>query len=1512
MRAFPPLLVSAFVALSGLTLAQVPPSPLTQAEIQQGYSNRSLLAKTRESATPAELRSVESTAGVQLRREGRAGTRMRVLESPAGSDVTQVIKRLTASGRYEFVEPDFVVRAAATPNDPRFATGEQWALRNLGQSSGKPGADIKAEDGWSIQTNASGVIVAVIDSGIRLTHEDLGPNLWVNSGESGGNRSSNQSDDDANGYIDDVHGINALVNRGTIGNGTPTDAAGHGTAVASVIGARGNNGIGMTGVAWNASLMPLRFLDASGYGLVSDEIECIDYAIARRAQIINASYGSAAFSQAEYDALKRARDAGIIVVCSAGNGGENADLTPHYPSGYLLDNILSVANSTRADELSPLSDYGTGLTEIAAPGTSVLTASPWSNAGYQVVSGTSFSAPMVSGALALLRAKFPADSYRESMNRLLRSVDVLPALTGKTGTGGRLNLAAALRSTSTRPFNDDFAKRAVLVGESVTARSSSAGSTREVGETVHAGTAGSGSLWWTWTAPRGGALTVDTGNSAFDTLLHVYTGTAIDTLTSVASSDDESATINTSKLTFNAVAGTTYQIAVDNKDRTAGGLAVLRLTLLSNNDNFDSAQVVMGRSWQVTADNRNSSRESGEPRIKNNAGGRSIWYRWVAPATRRYHLSAYSDDFDSMIAVYTGTSLSTLAEVNSSLTDGDSNYTLLDAGLTLSATAGTTYYIVVDSEVPSSGQLKTGQFRLSCLDAAWEFFGTGPIGSLTVAPRGTLHGIDPYGYVYSLEADGGRQWRYLMTGYGTTSAPAVAADGTVYAADDQGYVYALTPEGTRKWRIYTRSRIQSSPALAPDGTVYLRSDDGKLHALNPADGTTRWTAATGTSAITTYTSPVVAADGTIYCAGGASRFHAFAPNGTVKWTFDSDFFYASPAIAADGTIYIGVAAPTRRMYALRPDGTLKWEYVVGNTVSSSVAIGVDGTLYFGCADDKLYALSSTGDLRWTFNTGGAIRNSSPVIAGDGSIIVGSLDGKVYWINPEGTLRRTFCTADEVRSSPLLHQGRLYFGSNDYRLYAVDVGQVPASSAWPMHRQNVRRSARVEWPSLAFGVQPAGQTAAVEETVTFVAGAVGAAPLTYQWQFNGQPISGATGPAYRIDSVNHVHGGRYSVRVSDTTGSITSNQATLTISTPLVPPAVLTPPAAQTALMGGAVTFSVVANGSAPLAFQWLHDGVPIAGATNSQLELPSARLANCGRYSVTISNFGGVVTSAASTLTVNPVCRISNLSIRTQVGGDAGTLTVGLTVGGGSSRATKPLLLRAVGPTLGQFGVTGFLADPKLAILSGATAVAQNDDWAGNSAVAGTSVAVGAFALVGSNSKDAALAHSAAPGGYTVQISGTDDSSGVTLVEAYDATPSDDFLLETPRLINVSALTRVGTGSDILIAGFSVTGATEKNVLIRAIGPTLGTFGVGDTLADPKLELYAGETAPLAANDNWSSAANAAQVAAAAAKVGAFALSADSKDAVLLLTLKPGSYTAQISGVDNLTGSALVEIYDIP
>ncbi len=376
---------------------------------------------------------------------------------------------------------------------------------------------------------------------------------------------------------------------------------------------------------------------------------------------------------------------------------------------------------------------------------------------------------------------------------------------------------------------------------------------------------------------------------------------------------------------------------------------------------------------------------------------------------------------------------------------------------------------------------------------------------------------------------------------------------------------------------------------------------------------------------------------------------------------------------------------------------------------------------------------------------------------------------------------------------------------------------------------------------------------------------------------------------------------YTVRFAATFGD------PLTLGNPAAP-AIARQPVNTSVLAGSSATCTVGATGQFPLAYQWRKDGTPLAGATSPSLVLSGVQAAAAGAYSVVVTNSLGTVTSDAARLILadpaNPG-RLVNMSIRTAAGTGDNTLIVGVGLGGARTAGNKPVLLRAVGPTLAAFGVGGALTDTVMTVFQGSASVATNDDWAGGFNFG----SVGAFDFA-TPVRDSALYNPAlAPGAYSIQISGKAGATGVALAEIYDATPNAAFTLATPRLVNVSARTNVGTGDNLLIAGFVIGGTTPVRVLVRAVGPTLGVFGVGGVLADPVLVISSGGTV-VARNDNWG---GTAELTAAFSSVGAFALSpAASLDAAVIATLAPGSYTAQISGAAAGTGVALVEVYELP
>ena len=457
------------------------------------------------------------------------------------------------------------------------------------------------------------------------------------------------------------------------------------------------------------------------------------------------------------------------------------------------------------------------------------------------------------------------------------------------------------------------------------------------------------------------------------------------------------------------------------------------------------------------------------------------------------------------------------------------------------------------------------------------------------------------------------------------------------------------------------------------------------------------------------------------------------------------------------------------------------------------------------------------------------------------------------------------------------------------------------------------------PSAASGppsitTQPVNLVSAVGETATFTVGVTANPAASYQWKKNGIDIAGAIGASLTLPNLLLTDAGNYAVDVRNSFGTVSSAAASLTVNTTTSAPAFLTQPSSQTVATGSTVVFSAVANGAPTPVMQWRRNGLPITGATKSTLVLTGANVV-AGDYTVVATNTSNAVTSNVAKLTLvstADVGRLINLSILTTVTPDDPFFTVGTVLGGGLGSARKPLLVRAVGPSLVQIGVPGVLADPKLEMfVNGASSFASNDNWGDDPGLVAVMRQVGAFALIpNSNSRDAAVYNAATPTGqYTVQVSGVGGSTGTVIAELYDATAAGTFNANTPKLIDVSVLKKLAAGSTIS-AGFIIGGTTAKTVLVRAIGPGLAQLGVGGFMTDPRVTLFNDSSVKIAENDNWG---GDVQLSAAMESVGAFALAdVASKDAVLLLTLPPGNYSAVAEGANNTAGSVIVEVYEVP
>ncbi len=602
--------------------------------------------------------------------------------------------------------------------------------------------------------------------------------------------------------------------------------------------------------------------------------------------------------------------------------------------------------------------------------------------------------------------------------------------------------------------------------------------------------------------------------------------------------------------------------------------------------------------------------------------------------------------------------------------------------------------------------------------------------------------------------------------------------------------------------------------------------------------------------------------------------------------------------------------PQLRLYA--PDGSLirnendnAEATIVHRATSAGVyTLVVSGYFYGNTGNYRLTSLKVPGGFVVpTGDEGGPLASG---VSQDGVTYVGDLDTWVFGANSNASLS---VTISELSGGNIYYpQIRLYNPSGalvsdqnsnttttiNHTTTVAGIYTVVVSGYFygntGSYRLSMTGGTAIVPPAIT--AQPTAQAVAPGGTATFTVAASGTAPLVYQWRLNGADIAGATSATLTLTNVQAANLGTYSVVVSNAVGSATSANVSLTL-TAAVAPTIVVQPTSQTTVAGTAVSFSVVASGTAPLVYQWRKDEVPINGATGATLTLNNPQSGDAGLYTVNITNSAGTIVSTGATLTVTPLIasRISNVSVRTTLAANQ-VLIVGLSMSGGS----KSVLMRAVGPGLGAFGVPGTMPDPKLALFNGSTQVDANDNWGGGATLSAEFASVGAFALPAA-SLDAALTRPI-EGGRTLQVSGS--QAGNVIVEAYDLGSAN-----TPRLINISARNQVGTGSDVMIAGFTIAGTGPKTVLIRAVGPTLAQFGVPGTLVDPKLEVYSGST-KINENDNWG-----ASLAPTFGAVGAFGLTAGSKDAALLVTLQPGGYTVQVSGADGGTGEAIVEIYEV-
>jgi subtilisin family serine protease len=695
-----------------------------------------------------------------------------------GPEIEKAIQELQKSGDFEYVEPDWIVTVSQTPADTAFADGRLWGLRNTGQDGGVRGVDVNAVPAWALTTGSPTVIVGVVDSGIRYSHQDLARNMWVNPGEIAGNG----LDDDANGYVDDLHGINGITN-----SGNPMDDNNHGSHCAGTIAAGANNAGLQVGVAYNVKLMGLKFLNAAGSGATSDAIKCINYGVAKGARILNASWGGGGFSQALLDSINAANAAGVLVVAAAGNTSSDTDAGAHYPAGYDAPNVLSVAAVDRTGALASFSNYGSATVDLAAPGVAVLSCTATSDSSYAAYNGTSMAAPYVTGVAALLFSRFPGAGLTEIRNRLMATTRPLPSVAGRSVSGGMADAHAAL----------------TVAADGVLELRASAAAIP-----LRSGAATAFHVTVTDLTPVAGAM-VSAGLGLNAPVAFLDNGLGPD-----GTAHDG---VYSAFLTVPA-SGSSVLLKVQ---ATAGGATAaesfpFEIGSPPSNDNFANRILLATGTTQTAGNNRLATREAGEPLNPFGSGENSVWWEWPSGITGQVTITTSGSTFNTTLAVYSGAG--TLASLV--VRDSNDDTRGLTSSVTFSAAAGSRYYLQVAGNGGSQGTITLNY-------PAPESLNSPPV--ITTQPAGAiLVQGDPLNLTVTAAGTAPLSYQWSKDGAALPGATSAGYSLASVTSPDQGnYTLRITN---------AFGHITSAPAFVGVDSIAVRPENDAFAEASPLPG----------------------------------------------------------------------------------------------------------------------------------------------------------------------------------------------------------------------------------------------------------------------------------------------------------------------------------------------------------------------------------------------------------------------------------------------------------------------------------------------------------------------------------------------------------------------------------------------------------------------------------------------------------------------------------------------------
>ncbi|MBE7538919.1 MAG: immunoglobulin domain-containing protein [Opitutaceae bacterium] len=1085
--------------------------------------------------------------------------------------------------------PDHVAFSDARPSDydPRML----WGLER-----------VAAPSAWEVTTGSNNVIVAIIDSGITLNHPDLAANIWQNPAESG-----NGLDDDANGLVDDLHGWDFANN-----DNDPTDQDSHGTHVAGIIGAVGNNAIGVTGVAQRVKIIGLR----AGNNTLSTSaiIQALDYLTNLKLRgvpivVVNNSYTSSFPNTMQRESIVRARDADILFVAAAGNDGRDIDNTGLlYPVGFGLSNIIGVASTSLSDTLSDFSNWGLSSVHLGAPGTGIL--STVLNNLYGVKEGTSMAAPMVAGAAALLRSAEPSLGATQLKARLISSAKALPGLANRVVSGGRLDLQALINPgvslpviTAPQPTAELYAVESPSQSVMLAARGAGVHNGEEQGE-----------IPVVWTKVSG------PGNVAFSTL----TNNRVAALFSQAGLYRVAATATSggmeARLYRNILVGASSSVS------STQLMAQWRFDEASGAPQDSSGQ---GRHGTMLDGPTRDSGPNGDSALRFN--GTVSTMKFAAPGPNQVTLAGWvrmdgrgNSIFPRLIHfpayyLFAGMDTSPNADPNIGTVKFLANW---------SGTDGVWY-----------------SPRNLVAEGAWYHMAAtydGTKGAREL-PRLYLNGKE-----LDVAAQAGAEGVIdLATGDGflgnneerTRALQGRLADVRIYGRQLGGEEIAVlakagTVESLRKWEIYVKS------ASATQSVVGLRMADGRLPSSSlsavwqqiSGPGSPSIVSSNGTEATLEFTqagSHAVTVDlfengamahreisiilpGSVanpvapgFARPPANRIAAVGASITLDseatGTPPLSFQWFHDGVPVNGQILSQLTLTSLKL-ADSGNYTVRVTNVAGSATSapSQVTVLAPPSIVTHPAN-KLVAAGSTVELS-------VVANGSPPLTfqwfKDGVPLVGSTASTLVLAN-----------------ITIAQDGK----------YTVAVSNVVGSAT-----SNEADVEVLQAPSIVS--QSTSQTVLAGRTITLDVQVTGSVPYSFAWYKDGVLLPNETQPSLRFTIIRIEDSGTYTFKVSNAVGSATTTPIVLRV---VSAPVITRQPATVAVLAGGRATFTVEATGTQPFTYQWQKDYGNIPGATTSQWVIPAVGQQDVGTYTVVITNEVGSVRSQEAYLAIVPAPRVT-------------------------------------------------------------------------------------------------------------------------------------------------------------------------------------------------------------------------------------------------------------------------------